>query len=141
MKIIIDTNVYFSAIGFGGKAVDFLETVFNLKNLEIYLSPEILQEIETKIYSDKFDIKTSNRIDKKDKQEFMEILLERSNLIEVNDNKNIFCRDPEDVKFLALARQIQADYIITGDKDLLVLKTFEKTRILKPVEFSQIVWN
>jgi putative PIN family toxin of toxin-antitoxin system len=135
MKIIIDTNVYFSAIGFGGKASDFLETIFNLNNLEIYLSPQILQEIETKIYSDKFDIKTSNRIDKKSKQEFMEILLERSNLIEVNGNENIFCRDPEDVKFLALARQIQADYIITGDKDLLVLKTFEKTKVLKPLEF------
>ncbi len=44
-------------------------------------------------------------------------------------------RDREDNKFLVCASEAQADYLITSDEDLLVLKTFEKTRIISPHEF------
>jgi len=47
-------------------------------------------------------------------------------------------RDPKDNKFLELAKTVRADYLITGDKDLLVLKDFEGCRILKPSEFLLI---
>jgi putative PIN family toxin of toxin-antitoxin system len=45
------------------------------------------------------------------------------------------CRDPKDNKFLELANALKADYIISGDKDLLELGEFEGARILKPSEF------
>jgi hypothetical protein len=40
------------------------------------------------------------------------------------------CRDPKDDKFLALAASGKADYIVTGDQDLLVLQLYMKTRII-----------
>jgi predicted nucleic acid-binding protein len=42
------------------------------------------------------------------------------------------CRDPDDDKILALAVSGQADIIITGDADLLVLDPFQGVRILAP---------
>ena len=45
------------------------------------------------------------------------------------------CRDPKDDKFLELALNGRADYIITGDKDLLVLNPFIETQILTTKDF------
>ena len=49
------------------------------------------------------------------------------------------CRDPDDVKVLGLAVASNADYIVTGDKDLLVLKSFQEIPILNPRSFSDIL--
>ena len=47
----------------------------------------------------------------------------------------IACRDSKDDKFLELAVNGYADFIITGDKDLLVLHPFESIPILSPFDF------
>ena len=47
------------------------------------------------------------------------------------------CRDEKDNYLLALAKDSQADFLITGDKDLLVLQQFESTKILTYQEFFQ----
>jgi predicted nucleic acid-binding protein len=48
------------------------------------------------------------------------------------------CRDPEDDKFLALAIDGAATYLITGDDDLLALNPFRGVAILTPREFLTI---
>ncbi len=45
------------------------------------------------------------------------------------------CRDEKDNKFLELAINGKADFIITGDNDLLVLNPFENIAIIKPDVF------
>ncbi len=45
------------------------------------------------------------------------------------------CRDPKDDKFLEIAVNGDADLILTGDKDLLVLDPFEDIAIIKPGDF------
>jgi putative PIN family toxin of toxin-antitoxin system len=49
------------------------------------------------------------------------------------------CRDPDDIKVLGLAAASNADYIVTGDQDLLVLKNFQGIPILNPRAFSDIL--
>jgi predicted nucleic acid-binding protein len=58
----------------------------------------------------------------------------KSQLIDVNVPV-VACRDPNDDKFLALALAIQADCIITGDQDLLVLHPFREIPILTAANF------
>lgn len=48
------------------------------------------------------------------------------------------CRDKDDNKFLDLARSCSAEYLITGDQDLLVLDPYQNTRILKATEFEEL---
>ena len=47
-------------------------------------------------------------------------------------------RDAKDLYLLSLAETVHADYILTGDKDLLVLKAHLQTRILTYSEFSSL---
>ena len=47
------------------------------------------------------------------------------------------CRDPNDNFLLSLAKDGQADFLITGDKDLLVIQEFEGTRIVTFKEFEE----
>jgi uncharacterized protein len=45
------------------------------------------------------------------------------------------CRDPDDDMFLECAARANADLLIAGDKDLLVLGSYKATRILSPAEY------
>ena len=47
-------------------------------------------------------------------------------------------RDVKDLYLLSFAETIQADYILTGDKDLLVLESHQQTRIITYSEFSDL---
>jgi predicted nucleic acid-binding protein len=49
------------------------------------------------------------------------------------------CSDKDDLKFLELAVSVQADYVVSGDKDLLKLKEVEGIKILSPAEFLALL--
>jgi len=49
------------------------------------------------------------------------------------------CRDPDDDKFINCALSIGAAYIVSGDNDLLSVKSIESINILTPSEFSKIL--
>jgi putative PIN family toxin of toxin-antitoxin system len=46
------------------------------------------------------------------------------------------CRDPKDDFLLAMAKESKADYLITGDKDLLEIKDYRNTKILTATNFK-----
>ena len=48
------------------------------------------------------------------------------------------CRDSDDDLILACARDAVADYVVTGDEDLLVLKNYEGISIVSPREFEKL---
>ena len=47
------------------------------------------------------------------------------------------CRDPDDDKFINCARDAQVMYIVSGDKDLLVLQQFENISIVTAKDFCE----
>jgi len=49
------------------------------------------------------------------------------------------CRDPDDDMFLECAARANADLLIAGDKDLLVLGSYKGSRILTPAEYLRTV--
>jgi putative PIN family toxin of toxin-antitoxin system len=49
------------------------------------------------------------------------------------------CRDPKDDMFLECAALAKADYLVAGDKDLLVLDSYQGTRIITPLEYVSIL--
>jgi predicted nucleic acid-binding protein len=48
-------------------------------------------------------------------------------------------RDWKDVKFLAAGLEGEAEYVVTGDKDLLAFETYQKLRIVTPAVFLRIL--
>jgi predicted nucleic acid-binding protein len=49
------------------------------------------------------------------------------------------CRDPDDSKLLEIAAVGRADCLVTGDQDLLVLRTFQEIPILTPARFLEVL--
>ena len=134
LKVVLDTNVLVSALFFKGELSKLL---FPLKQNAFILlfSEETLNEFIKVLHYPKFSLT-------KDEIEYLlqfEIL-PYSKIVEVTFkfDKEI-CPDKDDQKFLELAVSAKADYIITGDKDLLDLKEFNKIKILSPKEFLSLL--
>ena len=67
----------------------------------------------------------------------LEIIQKYSEFINVSSVVNV-CRDQKDNFILSLAKDSSADYLITGDKDLLIIKRFEKTEIITMAEYKTL---
>ncbi len=61
-----------------------------------------------------------------------------SEKIDIHSNVEI-CRDKKDNFLLKLAKDGHADYLITGDNDLLVLNPFEQTKIITIRQFKEFI--
>lgn len=123
---MLDTNIFISAFVFRGKAA----AVFDHCALreEMFVSQWILDELAQKLRS-KFNT------DEQDILEILSLIAEKSRLIQPHTPLPSVCRDPDDNNILQLAESIQADFLITGDKDLLVLDAYQGTRIVAPAQF------
>ena len=113
-KIILDTNIYISALIFSDLFKDKVLKIIN--NHHIIISKNILNELENKL-ENKFNVS----------KKVLSILK--------NDPVINICRDKKDNYLLLLAQFTKADYLITGDKDLLILKKYKKTKIVAINDF------
>jgi uncharacterized protein len=127
MRIVLDTNIYLSNFIFGGLTARVCTVCF--EEHTVYISPFIKTEITQKL-SVKFAYPT-------DKIAFVlkTIALVTQEVLPDNPMPDI-CRDADDNAILQLCAFIKADFLITGDKDLLILNTFGETKIIKPSVFA-----
>lgn len=132
MKIVLDANVIIAAFATRGLCESIVEVC--LSEHEILLSGELLDEILKNL---SFKIKLSDKIVgnvgaflKEHAKMFTPVTLDQNT-----------CRDPDDVKILGLAVAGNANYIVTGDKDLLVIREFQGILILNPRSFSELLWK
>lgn len=130
MKIVFDTNVLISAFVFKGFAKEVFEYCFSYHQL--YTSEWILNEFKEKM-EEKLKV-PDYKID-------FVIDLIRKGFQVVNPIGSLptVCRDDDDNNVLLLAKFIKSDFIITGDKDLLILNEFKGTQIVSPRGFYEKV--
>jgi putative PIN family toxin of toxin-antitoxin system len=120
-KIVIDSNVLTSYLIASDTTRSHLAKVvrYALENSHILLSMELIMEIEDVFSRPKFSKYFSN----KDASELVSSIRFIGHMVEINCTIKA-ARDPKDDKILELAISGEADYIIIGDQDLLVLKTY-----------------
>lgn len=126
MKVILDTNVIFSAFATRGLAQAVFELC--LGRYTIVISEHILSELSSHLH------KKLKMPDQKVKL-IIDYLREYCLLGEEAPVRKIDCRDEEDIPILGLAEKAHPACIITGDEDLLVLKKHRSVPILSPREF------
>lgn len=142
MKIILDTNIYISSFAFDSHIENFYHDILKKDDIDIYFSDETFDELVKKLDLKEFSsilAKSKRLIGRADIVSFIQNIKTNSIIISNPIEKVTICRDSNDNKFLELAKAIQADYIISGDKDLLELGEFEGVKILKPSEFLHII--
>ncbi len=123
MKIVLDSNVLIAAFVSKGLCAEILETC--LEKHELVLSDFILKETGKKLVQ-KFGLAPD------EVQEYLDILLLHGEAVKALVLPKPVCRDPDDDMILATALAGGAVHLVTGDKDLLVLKRYKKIAILNP---------
>ena len=130
MKIVLDAIVIIAAFAARGLCESIMEVC--LSEHEIVLSDDLFDEILRNL---RLKIKLPTNI----VDNICELLREHANISIPEPLASDVCRDPDDIKILGLAVASNADYIVTGDKDLLILKNFQDIPILNPRSFSDIL--
>lgn len=125
-SVVLDTNIIISAIGFGGKP----RKIFNLvleRHISAVISSILLVELEDIIFK-KFPLLAGDfeRINRQIKKKF-KIVRPKTSLHVLEDEP--------DNRVLEAALEGKSQYIITGDKELLNLKSFKTINIITADEF------
>ena len=124
-RLVIDANVIVSSVlSVQGKARQALNLA--VANGIVLMSNDTFAELSEVLLRSKFD-QYSNRAKR---EAFLDQLLGLVEFVEIIEQIDE-CRDPKDNKYLELAVSGEADLIVTGDDDLLVLHPFRQISIVR----------
>ncbi len=130
VRLIIDTNIWISFL-ISDKHRK-LDNLLSRPKTKILFSTELLEEINRVSIFPKLKKYFPPHV----VEEMLLSLEDYIDLIQVKSKVDI-CRDPNDNFLLALAKDGNANFLITGDKDLLALKMFGKTKIVTLTNFLE----
>ncbi|MEQ8686529.1 MAG: putative toxin-antitoxin system toxin component, PIN family [Imperialibacter sp.] len=131
-KVVVDTNIFISFLI--GKVLKDLPKYLHSSAVELVVSDELISELIEVTSRPKFSRYFSEEI----VRELLVLVEERSTTVQPISQIEA-CRDAKDNYLLALAVDGGADFLVTGDKDLLAMGTFEKTRIIDYTELERTV--
>ena len=131
-RFVFDTNVIVSADLFDDSVpARALSLALDLGTL--LMSEALIEELRTVLSRPRFDRYATPA----EREEFLQDLMRETETVEITEAVQA-CRDPNDDKILELAVNGRADYIVTGDDDLLVMHPFRGISIVRPAEFLEI---
>lgn len=122
-KVVLDTNI----LGWDGKPEQCLKLVFE-DVVDAYATQGMIDEVSRVLDYNRFDFSEG------EKQSFLEIVVAGFNFAEPQVDVDAVS-DPDDNIFLECAVSVDADYIVSGDSDLLELSNYDGIPILTAEEF------
>jgi len=127
-KVLLDTNILISALGWSGKPKLIFEKCL-YEELELVTSPNQIEELRRVMDYQKFNFTEEQ------KATFISIILEMATIVEITDKIKVIVDDPDDNAILETAIVGNVQYLISGDPHLLKLKEFAKVKIVTASEF------
>ena len=131
VRAVIDTNVLVSALIYDGKPRKLIFELLN--NHTVMLSRQMLAELADVAGRDKFHV-TGSQVER-----FLSIMVKMAKIVPDNALFKEVASDPDDDVVLNAAYTGKADYIVTGDKHLLTLNNFKKTKIVTVNQMLEIL--
>jgi uncharacterized protein len=129
-KIIIDTNIWISFLI--GKDLHNLKDLIVKEKIRLITTDQLINEI--KLVTGREKLKKYFSQDKvSDLISLLDILADKVKIKKIDK----VCRDPKDDFLLALSKESNANYLLTGDKDLLEIKVYGRTKIVTAKQFSE----
>jgi uncharacterized protein len=133
LRCVFDTNVLVSALLLpDSKPRQALDLA--LQKGKVLVSFTVLAEIYEVLSRKQF----RRYIDEEDVRNFLAALTRETEYVDVVETITA-CRDPKDDKFLELAVSGHADYVVSGDSDLLALNPFRGVVITPPHTFLKLI--
>jgi len=127
-KVVLDTNVLISALGWAGPERRVYELCLQ-GEVHLHLYRSIVEELLRVLDYPKF------RFPKTHKTAFIQDLLRIADLAEPETVPDVVAADPADNHLLACAVAAEADFLLTGDKHLLALNSYGSTVICTAAAF------
>ena len=136
LKLVLDTNTIVSAFFWEGNEAELLRKIEQGK-ASLYVSIEILKEVEEVIKRPKFNevMRKANLTP----DQIMQKIVSLSHLVIAPKFNIKVCRDEKDNKFLECAESAKADYLVSGDQDLLSLKEYKGIQIVRTWRIFQML--
>ncbi len=120
LKVVFDTNVWLSALLFGGKPKKAIDLAF--EKGQIFCSIFILEEIR-KVLKEDFNL-PQEKI-----EDLTEAILDLVEIIPIMGNIKDLVADPKDNPIVETALLAKANYLVTGDKHILFLRRYKNIQI------------
>jgi putative PIN family toxin of toxin-antitoxin system len=130
-RVVADTNIFISALMFGGLPGSFLDLAF-LRSFQLVTSPALLDELDEKLRL-KFGLSVSDA-------DRVRARLESTALVVKPDVAlRVVIEDQDDDRVLECAVAGEADYIVSGDRHLLKLGSYQGISIVTAREFMDAI--
>ena len=126
MRLVLDTNVLIAAFAARGLCSSVLELCIDRH--DVFLSGALIEELRAGLIG-KLKL-SSDQVG-----QIVDFLHEIGHVEVPKPLVEPVCRDPDDDLILALVEMVSAEMLVTGDKDLLVLKRHGTAQILTPRDF------
>jgi putative PIN family toxin of toxin-antitoxin system len=132
MNVVIDMNMFVSSV-FGGPPREVARLWFQ-RRITKCLSEEIFQEYQRVL-------REIGAVSEAEERDLISAFTFGENVLYVNDPPSVKVveEDPDDDKFIACALALEADYIVSGDSDLLSLGSYMGIPIVSPSTFLEIL--
>lgn len=131
-RVVFDTSAIVSAALFG-QSVPGRAFLRALRHGTVLVSEPLVRELADVLRRDKF----APYVSVEERDEFVQSLVHESRPIDITELVRE-CRDPNDDQILEVAVNGRAEYIVTGDADLLSMDPFRGIRIVTPAEFLTV---
>ena len=132
VRIVIDTNIWISFLI--GKTLSGLSEAITNNNVIILFSVELFEELIEVLQRPKF----TKYFSQEDIQEFISLIHSKIDWVKIGNHFDD-CRDSKDNFLLDLSVSGKADYLISGDEDLLTLNPFQGIEIINYRKFQEIL--
>lgn len=135
LRLVLDTNTIVSGLIWQGNEFQLLEKI-EAGEAVMFVSSEMIEELNIVMQRPKLQkfLMESGRNSK----QLIEKIILMSESVEP-DTKAEVCRDKKDNKFIECALAANADYLVSGDDDLLCLKELENIKIVKTSQILKII--
>ena len=137
IRIVLDTNLFVSALLKPGSTPDRIITMLREERVLLLISDAICDEIARVLFYPKI----RKRLDATDEELQHFVTLLRTVAVTTPGILNLptLAADPDDTKYLICAVEGRADFIVSGDHHLTDLVIYQGIRVVTPAEFIQIV--
>ncbi len=136
MKVIFDCNIWVSL--FITKQLPLLRQFLTSSEIQFFTTQELENEIRTVLLRKKI----RKYVDVRAVEIFIYQISRYCEKIEIDGKcADVNIRDPKDIYLVTLSEETKADYLVSGDKDLLVIGEYKVTKFITLSEFKAIFFN
>ena len=132
MNIVFDSNIYIAAFATHGVCHLMLESCITEHG--VFISDFIFGEVKEKLIK-------KIKLPPETVDEIISYLGEQAIVTNPKNLVSDICRDPDDDNIISLGLAAKAEYIVTGDRDLLDIGQYASLHMVSPKEFSEVLKN